>query len=202
MICSRCGAENPEEVTFCTKCGEALAKPLNKPEKMDPVKKKRILRIVAALVALVVLASVLVMLFQGDEAENAVEDLCDSLLRMDLSSALGMLPPAALTYLSDNMNLDHLKYEIIRSEKLDDDYVQNIDERYAMKFGTEDGYIESACVVYLRAAVSGKSLSRDEIPLIMVEVDGEWYLDPLTTSSEIDEADWDQAMIQPSITWN
>lgn len=169
---------------------------------MDPMKKKKLLRLVAAAVVLVVLISVAAMLFQGDEAEKAVEELCDSVLRMDASTALGMLPPAALSYLSDTMNLDDLKYEIIRTEKLDDDYVQNIDERYALKFGTADGYVEDACVVYLRAAISGKSISGDEIPLVMVQVDGNWYLDPLTTSEKIDDADWDHSMIDYTVNWN
>ena len=43
-----------------------------------------------------------------------------------------------------------------------------------------------------RAAVSGRAVSRDEIQLIMVEIDGDWYLDPLSTMDELDEAELDE----------
>lgn len=200
MICKRCGAENPEDVTFCVECGESLTRPKEPKKKMDPEKKKKLFRLGAVLVAVVCIVALAVSVFSGNEAESAAEDLCDALIELDFNSALTMLPPAVLDYASDSLDLEHVKYEIIRSEELDDDSVRNIDDRYALRLGTEDGYISAAYVVYLRAAVSGKSISRDKIPLIMVEIDGHWYLDPLTTLDELEEADFYEDAFH--INWN
>lgn len=200
MICNRCGAENPADVTFCVECGESLTKPKEPKKKMDPAKKKKLFQLAGVALALVCIVALVVSIFSGNEAENMAEELCKSLVEMDFNNVVTMLPPAVLDYVSDSLDLDNVKYEVIRSEELDDDTVRNIDERYALRFGTEDGYIESAYVVYLRAAVSGKSISRDKIPLIMVEIDGDWYLDPLTTLDEIEEADFNEDAFH--INWN
>ena len=55
---------------------------------------------------------------------------------------------------------------------------------------TPDGYVEEAMVVYVRVTYHKESLSRDDIPLTMIYVEGDWYLDPVTTEEEIDEADF------------
>lgn len=192
MICSKCGTDNPEEATFCTECGEPLAKPVNGEQKMDPIKKKKLIRIGALIVAAIVLIVIVLFIFSSSKAEGAAEDLCDALVQMDLNTALDLLPPAVVNYISGSLDLENVRYEIIRSEELSDDYVWSINERYSLRFGTDSNYIESAYVVYLRAAVSGRAVSRDEIQLIMVEIDGDWYLDPLSTMDELDEAELDE----------
>lgn len=199
MVCSKCGVNNPEEATFCTDCGEPLVKPVNGEQKIDPVKKKKYIRIVVAVVGVIAAILIVLVLFSGDPAENAAEKLCDSLLETDFNTARDLLPPAFLTYVSDSLDLNNVKYEIIRSEELSEDYVWSINERYALRFGTDSNYIEAAYVVYLRAAVSGKAISRDEIQLIMIQIDGEWYLDPLSTADEIDEAEIDEDIFH--INW-
>lgn len=200
MICSKCGTDNPEEGTFCTECGEPLAKPINGEQKIDPIKKKKLIRLGVILFAAVVLIAAAVVLLSGDKAEGAAEDFCDSLLDMNLNSAVEMLPPAVINYISGSLDLENVRYEIIRSEELSDEYVWSINERYALRFGTDSNYISSASVVYLRAAVSGRAVSRDEIQLIMVEIDGDWYLDPLSTLDELDEAEIDEGAFH--INWN
>ncbi|MGM9599729.1 MAG: zinc-ribbon domain-containing protein [Faecousia sp.] len=192
MICSKCGTDNPEEATFCTECGEPLAKPVNGEQKMDPIKKKKLIRIGALIVAAIVLIVIVLFIFSSSKAEGAAEDLCDALVQMDLNTALDLLPPAVVNYISGSLDLENVRYEIIRSEELSDDYVWSINERYSLRFGTDSNYIESAYVVYLRAAVSDRAISRDEIQLIMVEIDGDWYLDPLSTMDELDEAELDE----------
>lgn len=192
MICSKCGTDNPEESSFCTECGEPLAKPINGEQKIDPIKKKKIIRIIALVAAAIVVIAAVVVLFSTGKAESAAEDLCDSLVEMDLNTTLELLPPAVLNYISGSLDLENVKYEIIRSEELSDDYVWSINERYSLRFGTDSNYIQSAYVVYLRAAVSGRAISRDEIQLIMVEIDGDWYLDPLSTMDELEEAELDE----------
>lgn len=159
---------------------------------MDPIKKKKLIRIGALIVAAIVLIVIVLFIFSSSKAESAAEDLCDALVQMDLNTALDLLPPAVVNYISGSLDLENVRYEIIRSEELSDDYVWSINERYSLRFGTDSNYIESAYVVYLRAAVSGRAISRDEIQLIMVEIDGDWYLDPLSTMDELDEAELDE----------
>lgn len=192
MVCSKCGAENPEEAAFCTECGEALAKPVNGEHKFDPIKKKKFIRIGVIAAAAIILIIVAVMLLRSNAAERTAEKLCDSLIDMDLDTAFDLLPPAVVNYISGSLDLENVKYEIIRSEELKDDYVWSLNQRYSLRFGTDSNYIESAYVVYLRAAVSGRAISRDEIQLIMVEIDGDWYIDPLATMDELDEAEIDE----------
>lgn len=192
MVCSKCGAEIPEEAAFCTECGEPLAKPVNGEQKIDPIKKKKWIRLGVIVVAVIALILIALVVFSRGKAEKTTRQLCDALIEMDLNTAFGKLPPAVVNYISQSLDLENVRYEIIRSEELSDEYVWSINERYALRFGTDSNYIESAYVVFLRAAVSGRAISRDEIQLIIVEIDGDWYIDPLSTMDELDEAEIDE----------
>lgn len=200
MVCSKCGAENPEEAGFCTECGEALAKPVNGEHKIDPIKKKKYIRLGVIVAAVIVLAIIAVMLLRSNAAERTAEKLCDSLIDMDPDTAFDLLPPAVVNYISGSLDLENVKYEIIRSEEMENEDVWSLNQRYSLRFGTDSNYIESAYVVYLRAKVSGRSLSRDEIQLIMVEIDGDWYIDPLATRDALEDAEIDEDAFR--INWD
>lgn len=188
MNCPRCGAPNPTNVQFCTSCGERIAKPVNGAK--DPSKKKRWFIILGAAAALLVLIIAISMAFSGSGAENAADDLCDAIIEMDANAALKSLPPAVLTYISDTLNLEQAGVRIRSSQALDADDVKDIDELYSMYFDTEDGYVQAAEIVYVELDIPERKLTRDAIPLVMIQVDGKWYLDILLTSDELGEADW------------
>ena len=188
MNCPKCGAPNPDSVQFCTSCGEKMAKPMNGTK--DPAKKKRLLIILGAAAALLVLIVAIAMAFSGNGAENAADDLCDAIIEMDANAALKALPPAVVNYVSDTLNLGQADVKIQSSQELDADDVKDIDELYSMYFDTAEGYVEAASIVYVNINIPDRKLTRDAIPLVMIRVEGKWYIDILTSSDEIDEADW------------
>ena len=191
MICSKCGASNPSDVQFCTSCGAAMARPNNRPDGPDPAKKRR--AIVLAVAALCILALVLVLAvsFSGSGASHAADDLCDAVLALDLNKALDMLPPAVREYISEDLGLSDAKVRIISTEPLDASAVKDIDELYGMYFDTDEGYVEEAALVYVDIVLPNGTLTDDYIPLIMICVGGEWYLDLPGTADIIGEAGWD-----------
>lgn len=188
MNCPKCGAPNPGNVQFCTSCGEQIARPVNGAK--DPAKKKWTLIIIGAAAALLVLIIGLAMAFSGSGAENAADDLCDAIIEMDANTALNALPPAVVNYISDTLNLKQADVKVRGSQALEADDVKDIDELYSMYFDTEEGYVQAAEIVYVEIVIPERKLTRDPIPLVMIQVDGKWYVDVLTTSDEIEEADW------------
>ncbi len=188
MNCPRCGASNPSDVQFCTSCGEQMARPVNGAK--DPAKKKRLFMILGAAAVLVVLIIAISMAFSGNGAENAADDLCDAIIEMDANAALKLLPPAVTDYISDTLSLDQASVRIRDSRALDADDVKDIDELYTRYFDTAEGYVEEAAIVLVEVNIPDKKLTRDPIPLVMIRVEGKWYLDILKTSDELEEADW------------
>lgn len=191
MICSKCGAKSADQAKFCTNCGEVFAKPNNLPGAPDPVKKRRKnLLIVAVAAGVLVLVALIVLLFSGNKAERACEEMYDSLVEMDLNALMEALPPAVRSYMADSADLEDSTFEIVNSEELDAEWVEEIDTIYGMLYDTPVGYIEEAQVVYVRATYHNEALSRDPIPLIMIRAEGDWYLDIVTTQEELEEADF------------
>lgn len=191
MICSKCGASNPSDVQFCTSCGAAMARPNNRPGGPDPAKKRRAIVLVVAAVCVLAVALILAVSFSGSGASHAADDLCDAVLALDLNKALDLLPPAVQEYVSEDLGLSDAKVRIISTEPLDAAAVKDIDELYGMYFDTDEGYVEEAAVVYVDITLPNRSLTEDYIPLMMICVGGQWYLDLPGTADIIDEAGWD-----------
>lgn len=191
MYCSKCGTKNPDGAGFCANCGEVFVKPKNKPDAPDPaIKRKRLMYAAIAGGAVMLLAIVLVLIFSGNGAKKAVKGLYRDVVDLDLNGVAELLPPAAMDYLEDSLDFAHSEFEIVETVELSEERVEGIDTLYGIEFGTEEGYVEAATVVYVKVNYHGEELSRDPIPLVMIQIDGDWYLDILTTSEELDEADF------------
>ena len=191
MICGKCGTKSADSAKFCTNCGETFAKPINQPGVPDPMKKRK-LRMYAALAigAVLLLAVLAVLIFSGNKAERAAENMYDSLVEMDLNALVEVLPPAVRSYMADSLDFADSTFEVVESKELSQERVDEIDAIYGMLYDTPDGYVEEAVVVYVRVTYHKESISRDDIPLIMICVDGDWYLDIVSTEEEIEEADF------------
>lgn len=188
MNCPKCGASNPADVQFCTSCGEQMAKPVNGTK--DPAKKKRLFIVLGAAAVLIVLIIAISMAFSGNGATDAADDLCDALIDMDANAAMKLLPPAVKEYISDTLSLDQASVKILDSEPLSADEVKDIDELYTRYFDTEAGYVDAATLVRVEIKIPDKKLTKGLIPLVMIKVDGKWYLDILRTSDEMEDVDW------------
>ena len=191
MICSKCGASNPSDVQFCTSCGAAMARPNNRPGGPDPAKKRRTIVLAAAALCILALILVLAISLSGSGASHAADDLCDAVLALDLNKTLDMLPPAVRDYVSEDLALSDARVRFLRTEPLDASAVKAIEELYGMYFDTDAGYVEEAALVYVDIVLPNGTLTDDYIPLIMICVGGEWYLDLPGTADIIGEAGWD-----------
>ena len=189
MICKKCGAEVADELTFCTGCGEEMEKEKKESLLFGSDKKKKMIVIGGCALGAIFLILLALLLLGGNGAETRVEDLYDSVLEYDANAVLEALPPEVLSYLKREINLEDSELEIINSRELKESRVQALDERYHELFGTDIGYIEDASVVEIELDYHGKSLSEDPIDLYMIKVDGNWYLDILTTLAELEEAE-------------
>lgn len=192
MICKRCGAEVADELTFCTVCGEAMEEKPIEEKKEKPSPKKKLMLICGGVVAAVILVLLIVLLFSGDDAEDRVEELYDSVVEYDANALMDALPPAVKSHFKSVVALEDSELEIVNSRELNDARVEELDLIYQEAFGTDPGYIEAASVVEIELSYHGQSLSRDPISVYMVKVDGSWYLDVLYTVEELDEADWEK----------
>lgn len=191
MYCSKCGTKNTDVASLCTNCGEVFVKPKNKPDAPDPaIKRKRLMYAAVLGGAVLLTAIILVLVIGGNGAKKTVKRLYKDVVTMDVNGAAEALPPAVMDYLKDSLDLTHSELEIVDVTELSEDRAEEIDTLYGIEFGTEEGYVEEAAVVYVRLSYHGEDVSRDEIPLVMIQIDGKWYLDILSTSEELDEADF------------
>lgn len=191
MICKKCGAEVPDEMTFCTVCGEPMEPPETaKPEKEKPSKKKKILIIGGTVLGLIIVIVLLILIFSGNGAEKRLEELYRSVLEYDANAVFDVLPPAVQNYCKEELNLEDSELEILNSRTLKDDRIEELDQLYTETYGTEPGYIEDVVLVEAELTYHGEELSRDPISFYMVKVDGNWYLDLIWTSEELEEAEW------------
>lgn len=191
MICSKCGTKSPDHAGYCTNCGERFAKPRNDPGKADPAltKKQKLIAAAAAAVVLVI-AIILVFAFSGNEAEKAAKGAYEAVADMDIEAAIGILPPAMVSYITESLDFADSDFRVTGSEELSKERVEEIDAVYGIQYGTKEGYIEAATVVYAEISYHGESLSKEAIPLVMVEIGGDWYLEPLSTAEELEKADF------------
>ena len=189
MVCKKCGTEVADELTFCTACGEELEQE-EKESFFGSNKKKKMILLGGCAFGAILLIILAVVFLSGNPAEDRVEDFYDSVLEYDANAFLDVLPPEVVSYLKSVIDLEDSDLEILGSRDLKDSRIQALDERYHELFGTDLGYIEDATVVEIELTYHGKEVSTDPIDLYMIKVDGNWYLDILTTVQELDEADW------------
>lgn len=191
MKCKKCGAEVPDEMTFCTVCGEPMEPPeKEKPEKGKASKKKKILIIGGTVLGVMIVVLLLILIFSGNGAEKRVTELYKAALEYDVNAVLEVLPPAVHNHAREQLNIQDSSLEIIDSRKLKPTRIAELDGLYAKTYGTEAGYIEDAVLVEVELTYHGEALSRDPVSLYMVKIDGNWYLDIIWTAEELEEAEW------------
>ena len=91
-----------------------------------------------------------------------------------------------VSYAKSELDLTNSELDIIDSKELGATYVADIDAYYQENFKTARGYIDSAAIVYVELMHKGESVSHERISVYMVEVDGEWYFEPMATFGKID----------------
>ena len=184
MTCKHCGADNRKDVAFCVSCGEAIeAEPSKK--QLPKFNKKYLIWISAGAVALLAILLAVTLLFRN-EAENTTEDLYDAIIHYEFDTVIDLLPPALVSYAKSELDLTNSELDIIDSKELGATYVADIDAYYQENFKTARGYIDSAAIVYVELMHKGESVSHERISVYMVEVDGEWYFEPMATFGKID----------------
>lgn len=188
MICKHCGAEVADELTFCTVCGEEMEQEPKKGS-LGADKQKKLKIIGLAAIGALVLFVLILFIFSGNDAEDRVEELYESALEYDANALLEALPPEVLTYFKEKIDLEDSELEIDDVRELKENRIKALDQWYHEVFGTDLGYIEDACVVETLLTYHGKEVSKDPIDLYMIKVDGSWYLDILTTTQELEEAE-------------
>ena len=186
MKCKHCGADNREDVSFCVSCGEALEKETSKPEQKQPKFDKKLLIWISAGAAILLAVIFLCALLFGNEAESNTEDLYDAIIEYDFDGVIDLLPPALVSYAKSELDLTNSELDIVDSKELGATYVANIDAYYQENFKTARGYIDNATIVYVELMHKGESVSHERISVYMVEVDGEWYFEPMATFGKID----------------
>ena len=185
MICKNCGTDNRDDISFCTSCGQELV-PASPPDgsktpKVRTFSPKKLLTLLSsAAVVLLVLILVVSLLFHN-KAETAVEDLFRAAQDYDYRAFADMLPPAAVNSAKERLGLDSMELEVIDSKDLAPAFIADIDNAYQQAYGTEKGYIEDASIVYVELRRDGQSLTRDRISVYVIQVEGEWYVDALST---------------------
>ena len=186
MKCKHCGADNREDVSFCASCGEALEKEESKEKTKLPKIDKKLLTFISAGAVALLAVILLFALLLGNEAESNTEDLYDAVISYDFDSVVDLLPPALVSYAKSELDLTNSELDIIDSKELGATYVADIDAYYQENFKTARGYIDNATIVYVELMHKGESVSHERISVYRVEVDGEWYFEPMATFGQID----------------
>ena len=102
MLCSKCGANVPDDVKFCSVCGEPMPAAPEAPAYAEPVyaapvapKKKLNVKLLAiAGVAVVAVVVLLVLLLGGSSYQGVVDDLLKVSMEGDLSGIEDLAPEA------------------------------------------------------------------------------------------------------------
>ena len=102
MLCSKCGANVPDDVKFCSVCGEPMPAAPETPAYAEPVyaapvapKKKLNVKLLAiAGVAVVAVVVLLVLLLGGSSYQGIVDDMLTVTMEGDLSGVEDMAPEA------------------------------------------------------------------------------------------------------------
>lgn len=188
MVCSRCGAKLGRKARRCTACGEVLARPNNHPGAPDPALKRKRLLLVGAAIAAVVVTVLLIFSFSSrNRAEKAAKALYSAVTDLDMNRVGDCLPPAVIQDMEESLDLKDSKMKIRSAEELSREEVEDIDALYGIAYGTEEGYVEAASVVYAEITYHGELLSEEAVPLTMIQIGGDWYVEVFRTAEALEE---------------
>ncbi|MBR6826234.1 MAG: zinc-ribbon domain-containing protein, partial [Oscillospiraceae bacterium] len=118
MICKNCGKENEDGVSFCASCGEALEEEETITEKRPSYGKlftKKNLTIVSLGAAVVLVLILVLSLMLRNEAERAVDDLYEAVVKYDYDTVVGLMPPAVVESVKERWALEDSELKVVDS---------------------------------------------------------------------------------------
>ena len=198
-FCTSCGAHVPAGSAFCTNCGATVAAAAPAPKKGLP--KGAIIGIIAGGVGAVLIALIilLISLLSGNSEEDVIDLYFQASCYADVDAAMDCYPEDFLEALMDEENVDvddledelkdaldraedeygdfeDYEYEIVDEDEVDQDdleeFVELIERYYDINLDIESAKeVEIDYIIYFE-----DDEIEDSITLILIEVDGSWYL--------------------------
>lgn len=148
MFCGKCGAENDNGATFCVKCGAAINSEQMEPDNnVTDVKAKKKDRKVGIIVAVVIIAVALIViftLFGGRGYKSTVKKYFDASMNADAKAIINLIPEEVMKkaledegYDKDEMNLFIEEWEK-ELEKAMDKIDDSVGEGWKMNYEITD----------------------------------------------------------------